>query len=139
VLKTTKPLLHFMCALFGVTTVLEGCNNQEIQRTNDWWQTASDQQIADIVYQSFCTPNSSTCLQKHLYKFEISRRVDRDFAIGFLSKYDKKDTAISCTNYRRNMELLCYGTGRRGGRNCGYVYPIIWEKGQVAPAPKSAC
>jgi hypothetical protein len=129
--------LKITCFILG--TALAGCTNNDLPRTKDWWISASDQQIAKVVYRSYCTPDPKTCLKWSAYKIGFSRTLPDYFVIEFKRTINDIDTSFSCSNLKRNQEIDCGGSGRRGGKNCGYVYPIIFEPGQKVTPPREAC
>jgi hypothetical protein len=120
-------------------TVLAGCVENDLPRTKDWWISASDRQIAELVYRSYCAPDPTTCLNWSAYKIGITRKPPDYFVIEFKRTINDFDTTFSCSSLMRNQEVDCGGSGRRGGKNCGYIYPIIWEKGQKVAPPREAC
>jgi hypothetical protein len=106
--------------------------------------SATDSQITEIVYNSYCYSDPDTCLERSAYKVEVTRTkrkhsYDEYFSIGFVHSVNDIDVGITCFNDRPEPVVHCYGSGRRGGKNCGYIYPIIWAEGQKVPRPREAC
>ncbi len=113
---------------------LVSCHSRVVPHTVDWWKHATNKQIADIAYRTFCSPEPTSCLPKSDYKTSIIKQHELDFfVIGFERLKDNKMSSISCYNTRGVLKLNCQGSNRRGaggllpGTESGRDYPIIWD------------
>jgi hypothetical protein len=122
-----------LCAAALVQTA--ACTPQPVPRTTDWWKHASDAQIADITYRTFCAPGPEACLPQSEYVVRIARDYEYSFlAVYFLRDKPPKANAISCHTLKGKLVLSCGGDGRKGGSYRGMEtplnYPIIWSTTQ---------
>jgi hypothetical protein len=118
-----------LLAIFALQIV--ACAPRPIPETLDWWKHASNAQIADITYRTFCAPEPMSCFPLSDYSIDIGK----DTKLGFLAVHFMRDdgrhvNAISCHTVKRKLVLSCSGTARTGGRYLGMKvaleYPIIW-------------
>jgi hypothetical protein len=108
--------------------IISSCQEQPLERTKDWWKKASDRQIIQTVFRSYCVPDPSTCLARSSYRVELLRDTSTDFlSVVFENGTPVKTVSISCVNYRSAPAIHCHGSWRRGGTNSGNRYPILWE------------
>jgi hypothetical protein len=117
---------------------LISCKVSAVPRTPDWWHNATDHQIEEITYRSYCTPDLSTCLPKSAYKIRVTRDMKgaKEAKASFLivrfeRLKDGKMTSISCWTPKTGLALSCVGSGRFNGIRPGIRtpldYPILWE------------
>jgi hypothetical protein len=129
----TCKLSSFVYSIVLILPLIS-CHSRVVPHTVDWWKHATNKQIEDIAYRTFCSPEPTSCLPKSDYKTSITKQPELNFfVIGFEHLKDNKMSSISCYNRPQALKLNCQGSNRRGavgllpGTESGRDYPIIWD------------